>query len=258
VPPDGHPPDAPPDPLPATVAALTRSDLDRRERSRLLARLAVALTGGARRAGGRGLLGGRLLVDAVLQAAPHLPVRPLPVLVEHHGGRTGEALADALVSSAVRASAAVGAAGGALAAAEWTAPPTLLSAPVQLAAETLAVAAVEIKLIAELHEAYGLPVLGTSTERGMAYVAAWAQGRGVDLRHPRPGLTGVVGRAGRRELRDRLLRRAGRNLSTLGPVLTGAVLGAELNRRATRKLADQVRRDLLRQRADRVIGGHPG
>ena len=40
---------------------------------------------------------------------------------------------------------------------EFAAPPTLLTAPVQLAAETLLVAAIEIKLLAELHEVYGVP-----------------------------------------------------------------------------------------------------
>jgi hypothetical protein len=45
----------------------------------------------------------------------------------------------------------------------------------------------------------------------------------------------------------------GRNVSTLGPLLTGAVVGAELNRRGTRRLGEAVRRDLVRQRADRVI-----
>jgi hypothetical protein len=54
----------------------------------------------------------------------------------------------------------------------------------------------------------------------------------------------VLSTTARHELRDRLLRRFGRNLTTLGPLLTGAAVAAFLNRRATLKLADEVRRDL--------------
>ena len=69
-------------------------------------------------------------------------------------GSTADDLAQALISGAAKATGAVGAAGGALAAVEFAAPPTLLTAPVQLAAETLLVAAIEVKLLAELHEVY--------------------------------------------------------------------------------------------------------
>ena len=48
--------------------------------------------------------------------------------------------------------------------------------------------------------------------------------------------------------RDRLVRRFGRNLTTLGPLLTGAAVAAFLNRRATVKLAEEVRRDLAKRR----------
>ncbi|KQV12079.1 hypothetical protein ASC99_35235 [Kitasatospora sp. Root107] len=50
----------------------------------------------------------------------------------------------------------------------------------EIAAETLSVAAVEIKLIAELHEIYGMPAVGTVAQRAGAYVGAWADGRGID------------------------------------------------------------------------------
>ena len=45
----------------------------------------------------------RLLADLLLEAVPHIPVRDLDTLVEHHHGLTGEALADALVKNATRA-----------------------------------------------------------------------------------------------------------------------------------------------------------
>ena len=79
-----------------------------------------------------------------------------------HPGLSDDDLAQTLISGAAKASSAIGAAGGALAAVEFAAPPTLLTAPAQIAAETLVVAAAEIKLIAELHEVYGVPATGPS------------------------------------------------------------------------------------------------
>ena len=48
-----------------------------------------------------------------------------------------------------------------------------------------------------------------------------------------------------RQLRERLLRRFGRNLTTYGPLLTGAAVASYLNRRATVALAQQIRNDLV-------------
>jgi hypothetical protein len=228
-----------------TVGQLTSGDLGRGERRRLLGRLVAGLGRSARAAGVGSVGGGRWLTDLVVQTAPRLPIRDLPTLTRHFGGRTGDELAQALVTTASRATAGIGAAGGALATAEWAAPPTLLSTPVQLVAETLAVAAIEVKLVAELHEAYGVAVPGTAMQRATAYLTAWARRRGVDLTRSGAGLSSVIGTASRRELRDQLMRRMGRNLTTLGPVFTGALIGAELNRRATRSLGEAVRRDLL-------------
>lgn len=234
----------------ATVAALTGENLDRRQRCRLMGRLVTGLGRSAKKAGVAGVSGGRWLTELVIQTAPHVPVRDLTTLREHHAGLTGEDLADALVRTASRVSAGIGAAGGALATAQWTAPPTLLSTPVQLVAETVAISAVEVKLVAELHEVYGAAVRGTAAQRGTAYLTAWARRRGVDLAMPSAGLATVVGLATRRELRDQLMRRLGRNLTTLGPMFTGAVIGAEVNRRATRALGEAIRDDLLRRRVE--------
>jgi hypothetical protein len=63
----------------------------------------------------------------------------------------------------------------------------------------------------------------------------------------------VLGTAARKELRDRLLRRFGRNLTTLGPLLTGAAVAGYLNRRATLSLGEEVRKDLGRRH--KVIEG---
>ena len=128
-----------------------------------------------------------------------------------------------------------------------TVAPTLLSAPVLLAAETVAVVAVELKLIGELHEVYGVPLPTGGTPRAVALVHSWAGQRGINPMMPGVGVGAVLGTAARKELRDTLLKRFGRNLTTLGPFLTGAAVASYLNRRATRTMADQLRGDLRRR-----------
>ncbi len=220
------------------------------EKGRLLARLGATLGAGARAAGGRAVLTGRALADAVADLAPQVPVRDLATLRDHHGGRTGDELAEALVVAASRATASVGAAGGALAAAELAAPPSLLAAPLQVAAETVAVVLVEVKLVAELHVVHGVTAPGSPAEQAAAYLQAWI-GQTAVTGGPEgaaPGLSAVLKTAGRAQLRRRIVRRFGRNLSTLAPFLVGAAVGAELNRRETRSLGDAVRADLRRSR----------
>jgi hypothetical protein len=226
------------------VAKLSGDDLDRRERGRLLLRLGAALTSGARAAGARAALSGKWLAEAVADVAPHVPVRDLLTLRQHHGGLSGDDLAEALITTAARTTAAIGAAGGALASAELAAPPALLAAPVQLAAETIAVVAVELKLVAELHVVYGRAPLGTRAQLATAYLMSWAAKRGIDPAAGPPSLATVLGTAARSQLRSRVLRRLGRNVSTMAPFLAGAVAGAELNRRETRSLGDKLRADL--------------
>jgi hypothetical protein len=186
----------------------------------------------------------------VLDTAPRIPIRDQRTLESHHEGLTGATLAEALITTASRASAGVGAAAGALMSAEELSPPTWLAIPLELVVETLAVAAVELKLVAELHEAYGRPVPGSSSERSMAVVRAWAERRGVTpaVLTRRGGLADVLGRGTRNELlrlvRRRMVARMGRNLSSLAPLFAGVVAGAEVNRRATRALGEAVVRDL--------------
>ena len=77
----------------------------------------------------------------------------------------------------------------------------------------------------------------------------------MNLMIPARSLAGVLGTATRQELRDRLVRRFGRSLTTLGPFLTGAAVAAYLNRRATLKLAEEVRKDLATRIPRQVTRG---
>ncbi len=226
----------------------------RADRARDLGRLTGALGASARRAGRMSVLGGTWLVELLLDVAPRLPFRDGPTLRAQHPGLSDDDLAQTLINGAAKTSSAIGAAGGALAAVEFAAPPTLLTAPVQVVAETLVVAAAEIKLIAELHEVYGVPATGPLRGRAIAYVVAWSERRGVDPLSPSL-LEFSLGASAKRALRNRLIKRAGRNLTTLGPLLSGAVAGSIVNHRETRRLGEQVRDDLRRRRTDRTVPG---
>lgn len=235
------PPDR--DDVPGVVARLLAgTPTDAATRARLLRRLTVAMSASARRAGAVAVASGRWLTDTVVDFAPHVPVRDLPTLREHHHGLSGDALARVLVDSAARATGAVGAAGGVVSSLEFTAPPLLLSSPVQVAAETLAVVGIELKLVAELHEVYGYPPSGTPAVQAAAYLGAWTRQRGL-VGGPQ-GWTGVVSGAARRELRRRLLRRGADNAVTVLPFMAGAAAGASLNARETRKLGERIAKDL--------------
>lgn len=237
-------PDDDPD-LPQAVTEFAAESIEPARRRMLLGRLVRDQTRGA---GVRGLFNpraaARWMVETVTNVAPHLPIRDLATLRLHHAGLEGDLLADRLVRNAARATAGIGAAGGGVAAVEWMATPTLLSTPVLLAAETVAVVAVEVKLIGELHEVYGHPVEGSGTERAAALLHAWSRRRGISPLAPGFSVAAVLGVSARKELRDRLLKRFGRNLSTLGPLLTGAAVAGALNRRATLQLAAEIRKDL--------------
>jgi hypothetical protein len=236
------------------VARLTEDDLAPAERRRLIGQLAGAL----RTRGFKDLFRPKAamawLSDTVADVAPRIPIRSVETLRRHFPGLTDEQIIERLVRNAGRTTAGIGAVGGGISALEWAVPPALLTAPVILAAETVSVVAVEIKLIGELQEMHGLPVTGTGTERAMALVTAWARRRGVNLMVPGRGMAAALGTAARYELRDRLLRRFGRNLTTLGPLLTGAAIAAYLNRRATQRLAVEVRQDLQEQTRRQITG----
>jgi hypothetical protein len=193
--------------------------------------------GAARRGAGSGT---GWLAAQVMAMAPRLRVRDRAALQRQFPGLSAEEIADALIEGAARASAAAGGAVGA-----WAALPTLPAYPAELVAETLILTGVEIKLIAELHEVYGMPAPGNIAERMSAYVAAWAHRRGVSMIPG--GLVLASGSPLARQLRRRLAARVGRSAFSLGPLLTGAAAGAYLNRRETRRLGHEVRHDLRRK-----------
>ena len=240
--------------------AISAEFAEHARRARGIRRLGAAIgetaRRGARVTGRRFSAGGRWLSDQVLAMAPRLPVRNLTTLRAQFPGRSPDEVADALIDGAARASAAVGIAVGA-----WSVLPFLPAAGVESATETLAVVGIEIKLVAELHEVYGLAVPGSVVDRMTAYVAAWAQRRGVSLAPG--GLVIAAGSPLARQLQRRLAARAGRSVFSLGPMLTGAAAGGLLNRRETRKLGRILRQDLRRRSPspDRWLpddeAGHP-
>jgi hypothetical protein len=230
-----------------TVAELAEDDIEPDRRRKLLGRL----VGDVR---GRGLgqvfnpkAALRWMAEVVSDIAPHVPVRSLDTLREHFDGMDGDELADRLIRNAARATAGLGAAGGGVASIQWAVTPTLLTAPVLLTAETIAVVAIEMKLIGELHEVYRHPIPGRGTERAATLVQSWAGQRGVNPLVPGVGVASVLGTASRRELQTTLMKRFGRHLTMLGPMLTGAAVASYLNRRATRKLGEEVQKDLRKK-----------
>ena len=192
------------------------------------------------------------LSDTVADVAPRIPIRTAETLRRHYPGLSDDEIADRLVRNAARTTAGIGAVGGGVAAVEWVAAPALLSAPVLLAAETVTVVAIELKLLGELHEAYGRPVPGGTGQRALHLLQSWSQQRGINPLLPGVGVATVLGTAARRDLQRSLLRRFGRSLTTMGPLLTGAAVAGYLNRRATRALGDHVQKDLKRNR-QRII-----
>jgi hypothetical protein len=196
----------------------------------------------AARRGRTGLASGlNWLNGQVLAMGPRLRVRDQATLREQFPGRSEDQIADLLVDRAARAAAAVGGATGA-----WSALPILIAFPAEVVAETLAVIGIEVKLVAELHEVYGMPAIGNGTDRARAYIGAWATRRGV-YRVP-GGVLLVAGSPLARQLRRRLASRVRRSTFSLLPLFTGAVAGALLNRREVRKLGADIRADLRKHR----------
>ena len=231
----GPPEEREPRVAPGESPGLTTERRDERGRAASLA--AAALRG--TRWGVRGTRQGiSLIVDRIVEMAPRVPVRDLETLRRQFPGLGPEEIADKLVAGAARGTAAVGAAVGA--AVMMPVPPAM---PAELAAEIVGVAAVELKLIAELHEIYGVRASGGPRERGMAHLAAWSGERGIDLADPLT-VNAALSSQMKRELRQRILRRGVRNLPNLAPFMVGAGVGAVMNRRGTRRLADKIRADL--------------
>lgn len=181
------------------------------------------------------------LADRIIELAPRVPVRDLATLRRQFPGLGPEELADRLVAGAAKGTATVGAGIGA--AAMMPVPPAM---PTELAAEVTGVAAIELKMIAELYEVYGVRPPGGLTQRSTAYLNSWSDERGVDVSKPST-LGSAMNSHMKRQLRQQIMKRMVRNLPNLMPFMVGAAVGAVMNRRDTRKLADRIRQDLRRR-----------
>ena len=219
---------------------ITKRDTDAARLGTAAKRGAQAARRGAGTAGHGASLAGNWLAAQVVAMGPRLRIRDQATLRAQFPGRSDDEIAALLIQRAAVAAAAVGAATGA-----WAALPVLPAFPAEIAAETLAVVGIEIKLVAELHEVYGVPATGSATERASAYIAAWAHRRGV-LMVP-GGLLLVAGSPLARQLRRRLAGRVRRSTFSLSPFFTGAIAGAVLNRGETRRLGRDIHEDLRRR-----------
>ncbi|MFI9720085.1 hypothetical protein ACIHFE_10560 [Streptomyces sp. NPDC052396] len=208
---------------------------ERGRRASLVAGVGRGLVHAGKRGMGAGLTA---VADRIIAVAPRVQVRNLATLRRQFPGLGPEELADKLVAGAAYGTSTVGAGVGA--AAMLPVPPAM---PAELAAEIVGVATVELKLIAELHEVYGLRAPGNAYQRSMAYLRAWADERGIDVTAPST-VNIALGVQMRRELRQRVLKRTFRKLPSLTPFMIGATVGAVMNRRDTRRLAERVRADL--------------
>ncbi|OEJ34130.1 hypothetical protein [Streptomyces subrutilus] len=225
----------PSDTAPAVPSA---TGVDEEARHRPGARRLRAVRNGVRRGGESVRDAALYITDRIIENAPRVPVRDLATLRAQFPGLGPDQLADKLIHGAANATSTVGAGIGA--AAMLPVPPAM---PAELAAEITGVAAIELKLIAELHEVYGLRPPGTLGQRSFAYLTSWTEERGVDLTKPTT-LNAALGGQMKRELRQQITKRMFRNLPNLMPFMVGAAVGAVMNRRDTRKLAEKVRGDL--------------
>ncbi|MFC9759927.1 hypothetical protein [Streptomyces sp. NPDC056921] len=181
------------------------------------------------------------IADLIIENAPRVPVRDLATLRKQFPGLGPEELADKLIAGASKGTATVGAGIGA--AAMMPVPPAMLA---ELAAEITGVAAIEMKLVAELHEVYGQRPPGGLGQRSSAYLTSWTEERGIDVAHPTT-VNAALGGQMKRELRQQITKRMARDLPNLVPFMIGAAVGAMMNRRDTRKLAERVRKDLRKR-----------
>jgi hypothetical protein len=218
---------------------------DPRRVARALNRVAYGVRRGAGAAGHGAASSLNWLTGQVVSMGPRLRIRDQATLREQFPGRSDEEIGELLIDRAARAAGAVGAATGA-----WAALPLLPAFPAEVAAETLAVVGIELKLVAELHEAYGAPAAGNAADRARAYLAAWAHRRGVST--VPGGLLLVAGSPLAGQVRRRLAARVRRSTFSLAPLFLGAVAGVVFNSRETRKLGRVIVGDLRRGPAVRA------
>lgn len=228
-------------------AATDRPDDDPKGAASALSGVVSGLATAAKAASKGAVVGGTFLADLLAATATRLPLRDKATLIAQHPGLDTEQLADSLAAAAGRVSGTIGGAAGGLAAAQWLATPSLIAIPVELAAETLLVAAVELKLVAELHEIYDARPPGEVSERATAYLGSWTTQRGLSGSGgggQTVGPTFRLASAGTAALRKRITGRLARNLGSFLPFLAGAVIGARYNSVSTRKLSQRLRADL--------------
>ncbi|MDX2554174.1 MULTISPECIES: hypothetical protein [Streptomyces] len=195
---------------------------------------------GARKSGDRARAGLAYITERIIEIAPRIPVRDLATLRAQFPGLGPEQIADKLVAGAANATSTVGAGVGA--AAMLPAPPAM---PAELAAEITGVAAIELKLIAELHEVYGARPPGNLRQRSTAYLNSWSGERGIDVTRPST-VNSALGGQMKRQLRQQIMKRMVRDLPNLMPFLVGAAVGAVMNHRDTKRVAERIRKDLRR------------
>jgi hypothetical protein len=191
----------------------------------------------------RGWAPGGLLTDLLDAAAPRLPIRDRERLRRAYPGASDAEIADALIARAARLTSGIGAAIGGLAAAQWFAPPSLVAVPLELGAQTVLVAAVEVVLVGELHELAGRQAPGDARSRASAYLTSWTTQQAVGSGSS-AGLFSMISSAGATAVRRRITRRLARSTTSMAPLLVGATLAARGNRKATVALADRLRSDL--------------
>jgi hypothetical protein len=225
----------------AAAAARRRADVAARLGAASARRSADTARRGAGSAGRGVTLGMGWLTSQVVAMGPRLRIRDQATLRAQFPGQSDDEIAQLLIERAARAAGTVGGTTGA-----WAALPALPAFPAEIAAETLAVVGIEIKLVAELHEVYGMGAVGSGPERARAYVGSWASRRGIH--QVDSGLLLVAGSPLARQLTRRLAARVRRSTFALAPLFTGALAGALLNRRETRRLGREIRDDLRQRR----------
>lgn len=239
-------PDPAADRLAAALGGLDDEQLPTGRRAERVARAALpVISARARRAGARAMMTGGPLVDLLVDVAERLPVRDRTALRRQYGDLPPGLLADRLVATASNLTGALGAASGMLISAEQLLPPAWPSVPVELTVEAVLVSCVELKLVGELHAVYGRAIPTQLPARAAMLLRSWATGRGVSV-SPSFQLADVLAPAARRQVTKRLLGRLGRGSTGVLPALVGGVVAGTLNRRATRRLAADLRSDLCR------------
>jgi hypothetical protein len=103
------------------------------------------------------------MADQVISMAPRVPVRDAATLAQYPARPRGAGRPRDPVHRTRRDRRGGGAA---------SVLPMMPAMPVEVATETLALVGIELKMIAELHEVYGLRAPGSAIERTTAYVGS--------------------------------------------------------------------------------------